>query len=114
MVIPVEHTPLLDIRNRLSISYALATSVKLGSFEVCLDLSVYVCMSVCMYVCVWFCMFVCIYMSVLPDDDSVSTPLFDIRFCLLMSHALAATVRPVFWSLYVHAAECCMDTCGWS
>ena len=33
MIIPEEHTPLLDIRNRLAISYALATSVKLGSFE---------------------------------------------------------------------------------
>jgi hypothetical protein len=33
MVLPEEHTALLDIRNRLSVSYALATSVKLGSFE---------------------------------------------------------------------------------
>ena len=33
MVIPEENTTLMDIRNRLAISYALATSVKLGSFE---------------------------------------------------------------------------------
>jgi hypothetical protein len=34
MMLPRESLQLLDIRNRLSISYALATSVKLGSFEV--------------------------------------------------------------------------------
>jgi uncharacterized Rmd1/YagE family protein len=33
MFLPEERTPLLDVRNRLSISYALATSVKLGTFE---------------------------------------------------------------------------------
>jgi uncharacterized Rmd1/YagE family protein len=37
MILPEEHTTLLDIRNRLSISYALATSVKLGSFEVAIE-----------------------------------------------------------------------------
>eukprot|EP00042_Codosiga_hollandica_P028763 m.153551 g.153551 ORF g.153551 m.153551 type:complete len:375 (+) comp52864_c0_seq3:237-1361(+) len=33
MILPEERTPLLDVRNRLSISYALATSVKLSTFE---------------------------------------------------------------------------------
>ena len=37
MLIPEEVTPLLDIRNRLSVSYALATSVKLASFEVAVE-----------------------------------------------------------------------------
>jgi len=40
MIVPIEPNLLLDIRNRLSISYALATSVKLGSFEASIETTI--------------------------------------------------------------------------